>query len=150
MPLTKVPPYGRNSLARHPSLCQHPRPTIASVGVVDSRWGPRSSKPLRGVDTALVGSTPIHSRFVFMQRSAFVYLLRCADGTLYTGWTYNVAQRLQAHQAGRGARYTRTRLPVTLLYQERLPSRRAAMKREMEIKQWNRARKLALTQKRKA
>lgn len=82
-----------------------------------------------------------------MRRPAFVYLLRCADGTIYTGWTYNIAQRFQAHQAGRGARYTRTRLPVELLYHERLPSRRAAMKREVEIKKWNRVRKLALAKR---
>jgi len=79
-----------------------------------------------------------------MRRSAFVYLLQCADGTLYTGWTFDVALRVAAHQAGRGARYTRTRRPVQLIYHERLPSRHAAMKRELEIKKWNRTRKLAL------
>jgi putative endonuclease len=79
-----------------------------------------------------------------MPRSAFVYLLRCADGTLYTGWTYNIAQRFQAHQAGRGARYTRARRPVQLIYHERLPSRHAAMKREIEIKKMPHARKFAL------
>jgi putative endonuclease len=79
-----------------------------------------------------------------MRRSAFVYLLRCADGTLYTGWTWDVARRVHAHQEGHGARYTRARRPVQLLYQECLPSRRAAMRREAQIKQWNRARKLAL------
>ena len=81
-----------------------------------------------------------------MRRPAFVYLLRCADDTLYTGWTYDVAQRVSAHQAGRGARYTRTRRPVELIYHERLGSRRAAMQRELEIKRFSRARKLALVQ----
>ena len=79
-----------------------------------------------------------------MRRSAFVYLLRCSDGTIYTGWTLDVAHRVMAHQQGRGARYTRTRRPVTLIYHERLPSRRAAMLREVAIKRWSRARKLAL------
>jgi putative endonuclease len=79
-----------------------------------------------------------------MRHAAFVYLLRCSDGTIYTGWTLDVARRVQTHQQGRGARYTRTRRPVTLIYQERLPSRRAAMRREITIKKMSRARKLAL------
>ena len=79
-----------------------------------------------------------------MSRAAFVYLLRCSDGTIYTGWTLDVARRVKTHQDGRGARYTRTRRPVTLIYQERLPSRRAAMRREVTIKKMPRARKLAL------
>ncbi len=115
------------------------------VGVVESRWAPQSSKLLGGVKTAPVGSTPIHSRYLrfnFMQRFAFVYLLRCADGSIYTGWTLDVARRVQTHQKGRGARYTRARLPVTLIYHERLPSRSAAMRREAEIKRWPRKRKL--------
>jgi len=79
-----------------------------------------------------------------MRRAAFVYLLRCADGTLYTGWTYAIARRVQAHQDGRGARYTRTRRPVELIYRERCASRRAAMRREIEIKKMSRARKLRM------
>lgn len=79
-----------------------------------------------------------------MKRSAFVYLLRCSDGTIYAGWTLDVARRVKTHQQGRGARYTRARRPVTLIYQERLPSRRAAMRREHAIKNMPRARKLAL------
>lgn len=78
------------------------------------------------------------------RRAAFVYLLRCADGTIYTGWTFDVTRRVQAHQDGRGARYTRTRRPVELIYRERLPSRRAAMRREIEIKKMSRARKLRI------
>ncbi len=79
-----------------------------------------------------------------MQPFAFVYLLRCADGSIYTGWTLDVMRRVRAHQAGRGAQYTRTRRPVKLIYHERLPSRRAAMRREAVIKRWRRPRKLAL------
>lgn len=70
-----------------------------------------------------------------------VYLLRCADGSLYTGISDNVAARLIKHNAGRGARYTASRTPVTLLYQEKLPDRAAAMRRELEIKRWSKARK---------
>jgi putative endonuclease len=79
-----------------------------------------------------------------MRRPAFVYLLCCSDGTIYTGWTYDVARRVKTHQQGLGARYTCARRPVALIYQESLPSRRAAMQREIAIKQMSRPRKLAL------
>ena len=82
-----------------------------------------------------------------MCRAAFVYLLRCSDGTLYAGWTYDVARRVRVHERGNGARYTRARCPVTLVYHERLPSRRAAMRREIAIKNMSRARKLAVAEK---
>ena len=76
----------------------------------------------------------------------YVYLLRCGDGTLYTGCTDDVARRLAAHQAGRGAKYTRSRLPVTLVYREVCPDRSAALRREWAIKQLPRSRKLALVE----
>jgi putative endonuclease len=76
--------------------------------------------------------------------SAFVYMVECADKTLYTGWTTDVDRRLKAHNAGRGAKYTRERGPVRLVYVEKMPNRRAAMKRELEIKRMRRAKKLAL------
>ena len=79
-----------------------------------------------------------------MPRPAFVYMLRCADDTIYTGWTWDVERRVQSHQKGSGARYTRTRRPVALIYAERLSSRRAAMRREIAIKQMPRQRKLRL------
>ena len=81
------------------------------------------------------------------RRAAFVYLLRCADGTIYTGWTFDVARRVRAHQQGRGARYTRARRPVELIYHERLASRRAAMRREVAIKRMTRKRKLGLVKR---
>lgn len=84
-----------------------------------------------------------------MERAAFVYFLRCADGTIYIGWTFDVPQRVRAHQQGRGARYTRTRRPVRLMYSEELPSRREAMRRELALKRWSRPRKLALAKKSK-
>jgi putative endonuclease len=76
----------------------------------------------------------------------YVYILTCSDGTLYTGWTTDLAGRLAAHQAGRGARYTRTRLPVKLVYQETCPDRSSAMKRERAIKKLPRVKKLALVE----
>ncbi len=80
------------------------------------------------------------------QPRCYVYLVGCADGTVYTGWTLDVARRFEAHQKGRGARYTRTRRPLVLLHQECLPSRGAAMRREAEIKRWPHARKVRLVQ----
>lgn len=71
----------------------------------------------------------------------FVYIVRCADGSLYTGWTTDVERRVAQHNAGRGGRYTRTRRPVKLIYQEELLDRSAAMHREWEIKQLDREHK---------
>jgi putative endonuclease len=78
---------------------------------------------------------------------AYVYIVECSDGTFYTGWTRNVRARLRAHNAGRGARYTRGRRPVHLRYWERQPSCAAAMRREQRIKRFSRARKLALIER---
>ena len=74
----------------------------------------------------------------------FVYILECNDGTLYTGWTTNLNRRVAEHNAGRGARYTRSRRPVKLVYHETHPDRRRAMQREAAIKKLPRAGKLAL------
>ncbi|OLC18933.1 MAG: hypothetical protein AUH38_02515 [Deltaproteobacteria bacterium 13_1_40CM_68_24] len=73
-----------------------------------------------------------------------VYLLRCADGTLYTGITTDLHKRLAAHARGRGARYTRGRAPLTLLHAEPARTRSAALRREHELKRLRRAAKLAL------
>ena len=75
------------------------------------------------------------------------YMLRCGDGSLYTGWTNDLERRLRRHQAGRGGKYTRSRLPVELVYFEELPSPRDAMRREWQIKQLTRKQKLELIKK---
>lgn len=75
---------------------------------------------------------------------AYVYMVRCADGSLYTGWALDVEARLRAHNAGRGARYTRARRPVTLVYREACASRGEALRRERALKRLPRLRKLAL------
>jgi len=75
-----------------------------------------------------------------------VYLLRCADGTLYCGCTNNLQKRLEAHNRGQGAKYTRSRRPVALAWQEEQPDRSAALRREAQIKRLTRAEKLALLQ----
>lgn len=74
----------------------------------------------------------------------FVYIVRCADRTLYTGTTTDVEARAAAHNSGRGARYTATRRPVRVVYAEAAASRSAALKREHAIKAMTRAAKLAL------
>lgn len=74
----------------------------------------------------------------------YAYILRCADGTLYTGWTNDLSARLAAHNAGRGGKYTRARRPVALVYYEACETKEAAMSREWHIKRLSRANKLAL------
>ncbi|MBI2921457.1 MAG: GIY-YIG nuclease family protein [Planctomycetes bacterium] len=71
-----------------------------------------------------------------------VYLLRCADGTLYTGIARNLERRLAQHNSGRGARYTRGRGPVQVLWSECRRSQGAALRREAEIKSWKKVKKL--------
>ena len=79
----------------------------------------------------------------------FVYVVRCADGSLYTGITKDVKRRCQQHNAGTASRYTRSRLPVKLVYQEAHPSQSSALKREAAIKAMTRREKLAMIRLRK-
>jgi len=74
----------------------------------------------------------------------FVYMVRCVDGTLYTGYARDPEDRVKVHNAGKGAKYTRSRLPVTLVYVEECESLSAALTREHELKPWSRAKKEAL------
>lgn len=74
----------------------------------------------------------------------WVYILRCADGTLYTGATNDLDCRLAAHNAGRGAKYTRARRPVALVYREEAADKSAALQREAALKKLARAAKLRL------
>ena len=76
--------------------------------------------------------------------AAFVYMLHCKDDSLYTGWTNNLEHRLAMHRSGKGAKYTRGRGPLTLVYTEELPDKTSAMRRECEIKALTRQQKLAL------
>lgn len=74
----------------------------------------------------------------------YVYIVRCADGTLYTGYARNPAAREKAHNSGRGAKYTSGRRPVRLVYSERFRSIGRALRREHELKRWTRRQKEAL------
>ena len=75
---------------------------------------------------------------------SFVYIMQCADGSYYTGWTTDLERRLADHNAGRGGRYTRSRRPLKLVYWEEHPDRHSAQKRELTLKRLTRARKAAL------
>ncbi len=74
----------------------------------------------------------------------FTYILKCADGSLYTGWTNDLPKRVAAHNAGTGAKYTRSRRPAELVYYEVFPTKEEAMRREYEIKHMSREEKEAL------
>ena len=76
--------------------------------------------------------------------SGFVYILECSDGTYYTGSTKDLERRIQQHQAGEGAKYTKKRLPVKLIYFEELDRIDAAFYREKQIQSWSRKKKQAL------
>ncbi len=79
-----------------------------------------------------------------MGQGCFVYMVECADGTLYTGWTNRLAKRVAAHNGGRGAKYTRSRRPVHLVWAEAQPDISAALRREAAVKRLTRQEKLAL------
>mgnify|MGYP004553265223 CR=1 FL=1 len=74
----------------------------------------------------------------------YVYILKCSDNTLYTGWTNNLEKRIATHNSGKGAKYTRNRLPVELAYFETFEDKSSALKREYAIKQLPRYKKLDL------
>ena len=79
-----------------------------------------------------------------MENKAYMYVLKCADGSLYTGYTTDIQKRVTAHNAGKGAKYTKIRRPVVLVYQEMYDTKSEALRREYEIKTFTRQRKLKL------
>ena len=81
-----------------------------------------------------------------MEGKWYVYILRCADDTLYTGITNNLDRRIKAHNAGTASKYTRVRRPVTMVYREEVESKGDALRREMQIKAMPRSQKQALIQ----
>jgi putative endonuclease len=80
----------------------------------------------------------------------YVYILRCSDNTFYTGWTNNLKKRIYSHQNGKASKYTRSRLPVTLVYFEEHNNKVCAQKREYQIKQMTRAEKTRLIESQKS
>ena len=81
-----------------------------------------------------------------MEQGNFTYILKCSDGSLYTGWTNDLDRRVKAHNAGKGAKYTKSRRPVELVYFEAFSTKQEAMRREWEIKQLSRVEKCKLIQ----
>lgn len=79
-----------------------------------------------------------------MEKLYYIYILECADGTFYTGYTTNLENRVLVHNKGLGSKYTRLRLPVSILYSESFESKSEAMKREYQIKQLTRSQKINL------
>ena len=79
-----------------------------------------------------------------MADTNYTYIVRCSDGSLYTGWTNDLDQRIEAHNHGTGAKYTRSRRPVEMVYTETAADRSEASKRETEIKKFSRAQKLEM------
>lgn len=75
------------------------------------------------------------------KRMHYFYLARCGDGTLYSGYTTDLKAREQAHNEGKGAKYTRARTPVVILYSEEFSTKSEAMQREAEVKKWSRVQK---------
>ena len=96
-----------------------------------------------GVSDSRAGSAPPIRRG-YNQRVHYVYIVQCVDGTLYTGYAVDLSRRIDAHNAGRGAKYTAGRRPVSLVYSECFDSKSAALKREHELKRRTRIRKQAL------
>lgn len=74
-------------------------------------------------------------------KTNFVYIVKCSDNTLYTGWTTNLEKRIDTHNRGKGAKYTKARLPIELVYYEEYDNKSAALKREHAIKQMTRKEK---------
>ncbi len=79
-----------------------------------------------------------------MKDGQYVYILLCGDGSLYTGWTNDLEKRMESHASGRGCKYTRSRLPVRLVYTERFETEHEARSREWHIKQLRRTEKVKL------
>ena len=94
-----------------------------------------------GINEKVLGSMP---SLQMEYKPNYTYVLECRDKTLYTGWTNNLDKRIKAHNEGRGAKYTKPRRPVKLLYYETFPSKEEAMRRECEIKRMSRKEKLEL------
>ena len=107
----------------------------------DRRGGIRPRSPVRPLGGL---RRRFASRPVTLPDVHFVYVLRCADGTLYTGYARDPEQRVKMHNTGHGARYTAGRRPVRLVYSEACETHADALRREHELKRWSRSKKEAL------
>ena len=78
----------------------------------------------------------------------YTYILKCSDGTLYTGWTNDIKKRIVAHNLGKGSKYVRSRLPIELVFLDKFDTKEEAMRREWQIKQLTREEKMKLINQR--
>lgn len=101
--------------------------------LIEPKWAANKKKVLNAINEALIPSG-----------KWYVYILKCGDGSLYTGSTNNVAKRFRQHSSGKGCKYTKSHLPVELVYTEELENKQSALRREYAIKQFSRADKLKL------
>ena len=134
---TRAPGYPEEACRRLCERCAEVkfRPSTGELAIVRA---PR--KDTERTRTSPDG--PIH--FAYVEHVYSVYVVECSDGTLYTGISHDVPARIEAHNAGKGAKYTRGRGPVTLVYEEPAGTRSDASKRELAVKRLSRAKKLAL------
>ena len=117
---------------------------ISNIKYQFSNRDPDAKGPLADVGQARrprAGRDPESEIRTRKSGGCFCYIVECADGTFYTGWTTDLERRVAAHNAGRGSRYTRQRRPVRLVYFENLSSRAEAMRREIQIKHMSRSAK---------
>ncbi len=85
-----------------------------------------------------------------MDTPYYFYLLKCSDDSIYAGICIDLEKRLNSHNSGKGAKYTRSRLPVEIVYSEQLENKSIALKREIEVKKWSRVKKLGLIEEAKS
>ena len=111
----------------------------------DVRHGERTTRPPAWQEGRLNAQVTV-SRDPDPPETICCYIVQCADGTLYTGWTADIVRRVRDHNAGRGGRYTRARRPVNLIYTEPQPDARSARQREVALKRLRREAKLALAE----
>lgn len=113
---------------------------------------PLSKVPFYRLLEIICGKREIFPHYIEdnMESTNYTYILKCSDGTLYTGWTNNLDRRLRAHNSGKGAKYTKHRIPVKLVYYEKYADKREAMRREYEIKQLTRKEKELLIENQSA
>ena len=106
---------------------------LAAVSVRGQHRPKRGRRPEKQIQESIL---------IMEEKKNYTYILECGDGSLYTGWTNNLDRRVKAHSEGKGGKYTRSRLPVKLIYHEEFATKEEAMRREYEIKHMTREEKL--------
>ena len=118
------------------------RVLLVPAETAETSQGKALQRCLRAADPGLIWIS--WKRSTVPERKNYTYLLQCADGSLYCGWTNDLEKRVRIHNEGKGAKYTRTRRPVRLVYAEAFATREEAMSREWHLKKMSRTQKLRL------